>query len=186
MEDNLDKNKETEQNEETKTYTLEEVQAMLQKEGDRRVSEALKKAEKKKEEAVKEAERLAKMSEQERYEESLKKKERELEEKERKLALLENTNEASKALSQRGISIALTELVVASDADEMMKRIKLLETEFNKSVEAKVKDKLAGNSPKKGGDNKELTADSFKQLSVSEQQELFNKDPELYNKFMGI
>ena len=40
---------------ETKTYTQEEVNMLLQRESDRRVSEALKKAEKKNAEKVKEA-----------------------------------------------------------------------------------------------------------------------------------
>ena len=44
---------------ETKTYTQEEVNMLLQRESDRRVSEALKKAEKKNAEKVKEAQKLA-------------------------------------------------------------------------------------------------------------------------------
>ena len=54
-------------NTEPKTYTQEEVDALLQKETDRRVSSALKKAEIKNQEKVKEAQRLAQMNEQEKY-----------------------------------------------------------------------------------------------------------------------
>lgn len=49
-------------NTEPKTYTQEEVDALLQKEADRRVTEALKKAERKNQEKVKEAQKLAQIS----------------------------------------------------------------------------------------------------------------------------
>lgn len=44
---------------ETKTYTQEEVDALLQREGDKRVTEALKKQERKNAEKIKEAQKLA-------------------------------------------------------------------------------------------------------------------------------
>ena len=47
--------------------TIEELQALLQREGDKRVTEAMKKADKKKADAIKEAERLAAMSAEEKY-----------------------------------------------------------------------------------------------------------------------
>ena len=50
----------------TKTYTQEEVDALLQKESDRRVSQALKSAEKKNADKLKEAQRLASMSAEEK------------------------------------------------------------------------------------------------------------------------
>lgn len=183
-EDNLENKNTNENNEErTKTYTAEEVADMLQRESDRRVSEALKKAEKKNQEAIKEAERLAKMSEQERYEESLKKKEKELEEKEQKLALLENTAVASKALSDRGISVGLVDLVVAPEAEDMMANIKLLEDEFKKSVKAEVEKRLSGNNPQRNQDNGEMTREKFKTLSISEQTALINQNAD-YAKFL--
>lgn len=58
-----------------KTYTQAELDELLQKEGDRRVSEALKKAEKKNADKLKEAEKLAKMNEAEKYEYELKQRE---------------------------------------------------------------------------------------------------------------
>ena len=50
-----------------KTYTQEEVEALLQSEADRRVTAALKKAEMKNQAKIKEAEKLAQMNEQEKY-----------------------------------------------------------------------------------------------------------------------
>ena len=187
MNDNENKNLDTNenQNEETKTYTAEEVQELLQRESDRRVSEALKKAEKKKEAAIKEAEKLAKMSEQERYEANLHKWEKELKDKEEKIALMENRAEASKALADRGISIALVDLVLAADADDMMANIKKLEEEFKKSVNEEVKKKLGSNAPARSSeDSGELTKENFKKLPIHKQVELMEQNPEKYEKFL--
>ena len=45
-----------------RTYTEEEVRELLQKEGDKRVSEAMKKAERKSQAKIKEAAKLAQMN----------------------------------------------------------------------------------------------------------------------------
>ena len=62
---------------ETKTYTQEEVDALLQREGDRRVTDALKKAERKNADKVREAQKLAQMDSQQKYEYELKSKDNE-------------------------------------------------------------------------------------------------------------
>ena len=179
------KNKENEnENEETKTYTLEEVQEMLQKEGDRRVSEALKKAEKKKEAAVKEAEKLARMNEEDKYKYELEQREKAIAEKEKQLALAENRNEASKALASRGISIDLVDLVVSDDAEEMMENIKKLEEQFKSSVKTEVEKRIAGNAPKKNLENGEMTKEEFSKLSMGRQMELLEQNPDKYEKLL--
>lgn len=170
--------------EEKKTYTEEEVKELLQKEADRRVTEAMKKAEKKQAAAVKEAERLAQMNEQEKYEHQLKQREEALAEKERKMALMENKAEASKALNSRGISIVLADFVVAEDADTMMDNIKVLEEEFKKSVKAEVEKRLAGSSPQKNLGSDKMTAEEFRKLSFAKQTELINENPAIYEKFL--
>lgn len=185
MEDNTNTNIGNEnQEQEVKTYTQEEVDALLQQEADRRVSSALKKAEKKNQEKIKEAEKLAKLSEQERFQYELEQREKKIAEKEKQMALMENKAEASKALNDRGISIALADFVVAEDADTMMENIKLLEDEFKKSVKAEVEKRLAGSSPKKNlGDSKGMTKEEFMKLSFGKQTELLNMNPDLYGKF---
>ena len=83
-------NTEGQENNTPKTYTEEEVQALLQREGDRRVTEALKKAEKKNENRVREAEKLAQINEQEKYEYTLQTREQAILEKERELDFEQN------------------------------------------------------------------------------------------------
>lgn len=162
-----------------KTYTEEEVQALLQKEGDRRVTEALKKAERKQSERAREAEKLARMNAQEKYEYELEQRERALAEKERAFALERNKNIASQILADKDIDVSLADFVVAEDAETMDENIKRLAKGISKSVEKR----LAGKSPFKAPEQSEgLTREQFDKMSLNERQKLFDTDRELYNK----
>ena len=109
-----------------KMYTQEEVDKLLQSEADKRVSEALKKQEKK----LEERQRLALMNEQEKYEYELKQREEALAERERKLALAEMKNETVKILADKGLSIDFADLVVDTDAAVVQNKIAMLEKAF--------------------------------------------------------
>lgn len=162
-----------------KTYTEEEVQALLQKEGDRRVTEALKKAERKQSERAREAEKLARMNAQEKYEYELEQRERALAEKERAFALERNKNIASQILSDKDIDVSLADFVVAEDAETMDENIKKLAKGIAKSVEKR----LAGKSPIKAPEQAEgVTKEMFDKMSLADRQHLFDTDRELYNK----
>lgn len=171
------------QNEDTgsKTYSQEEVDALLQQETDRRVTAALKKQEAKNQKKVLEAKKLAAMDEQARYEYELEQREAAIAEKERELALAENKTEASKILNDRGIDLSLVDFVVAETAEDMMANIELLDKAFKKSVKAEVEKRLAGNTPKKGlAIDKTMTKEQFRKLSYNELVELKQNEPELY------
>lgn len=191
MEDNMNTNveptnEEGQQTNEKKTYTFtqEELDALIQKEGDKRVSSALKTAQKKNEAKIKEAEKLAKMSEQQRYEYELSQREQAIAEKEHQLALAENKAEASSILAEKGISPKLVDFVVADDAEVMMTNISLLEAEFKASVKAEVEKRLQTSTPKKNLPL-EMTKESFQKLSIVERTQLLHNNPELYNKLKG-
>jgi len=165
------------------TFTQEELDALLQKEGDRRVSQALKKAEQKNAQKLKESEKLAKMSAEEKYEYELQQRELAIEAKERELALAENKNVAGKILSDKGLSLDLVDFIVDEDADVMKSRIDLLDKAFKRSVKAEVEKRLGGSSPKKTDvDTTTLTKEQFNKLSLSELQQLKNENPELYQE----
>ena len=143
------------------TYTQEEVDALLQRETDRRVTQALKKQEQKTEARLKEAQKLA--------------------EKEKALALAENKTEASKILSEKGLSLQLVDFVVAEDAETMKANIDLLDTAFKQSVKAEVEKRLAGNAPKKNLPlDRTITKEEFRKMSYSDIVALKNSNPELY------
>lgn len=169
---------------ETITMTQEELNALLQKEGDKRVSQALKTAEKKNADKVREAQKLAQMSATEKYEYELQQREAAIEAKERELALAENKNEASKILAEKGLSLSLVDFVVAEDAETMNENIKLLDKAFKASVKAEVEKRLSSNSPKKNLplDNT-LTKEQFRKLSLADMQRLADENPELFNQF---
>lgn len=167
-----------------KTFTKAEVDAMLQREADRRVSEALKKQELKTSAKIKEAEKLAKMNESQKYEYELQQREQAIASKERELSLLENKNEASKILSEKGISLSLVDFVVAEDAETMNQNINILEKAFKQSVKAEVEKRLSTNTPKRNlAADDGMTKEAFKKLSLKEQQDMIESNPEM-KKFL--
>lgn len=172
---------ETVTQEENKTYTEAEVMELLQKETDRRVTEAIKKQERKTNAKIAEAQKLASMNEAEKYEYQLKQREEAIAAKERELAMLENKNEASKILSEKGISLALVDFVVAEDAETMKSNIDLLDRAFKASVKAEVEKRLGSAAPKKNpAIDKQLTKADFAKLSYSDMMELKVNDPTLF------
>lgn len=166
-----------------KTFTEEEVQELLQRETDRRVTAALKKQERKNADAVREAQKLAKMNDEDRREYEYQQRVAALEAKEKEFALLENKNEASKILAEKGLSLALVDFIVAEDADTMAQNIKTLETAFKASVKAEVEKRMGGATPKKAiPTNKTITQEEFASMSYGDMLALKQQDPELYRR----
>lgn len=191
MEDNINTNVELDnqgqQQEENKlTFTQEELDALIQKHADQRVSQAMKTAEKKQQAKIREAQKLAQMSATEKYEYELNQREQAIAEKEHQLALAENKNEASKILADKGLSVALVDFVVAEDAETMNANIQLLEGEFKKCVKAEVEKRLATSTPKKNLPLDEtITKETFNKMSVLQQAEIYRTNPDLYNRLIG-
>ena len=166
---------------ETKTYTQEEVDALLQREGDRRVTDALKKAERKNADKVREAQKLAQMDSQQKYEYELEQREKAIEEKEKALALAENKNIASQILADKGLSLSLVDFVIAEDAETMSANIRLLEKAFKDSVKREVEKRLGSSAPKKNlPPDETITKEQAKKMGIRERQQLLMNNPELY------
>lgn len=171
---------------ETKTYTQEEVNMLLQRESDRRVSEALKKAEKKNAEKVKEAQKLAQMNENEKFQYELEQREKAIAEKEKALALAENKNEASKILADKGLSLDLVDFVIAEDAETMNSNIRLLDKAFKDSVKREVEKRLGSSAPKKNlPPDETITKERAKKMTIIERQNLLTNNPNLYNQLFN-
>jgi len=172
----------TEQAEEAKTYTQDEVDKLLQAETDRRVTSALKKAEQKNAEKVREAQKLANMDASSRYEYELQQREAAIAAKEAELALAENKNACAKILADKGISLDLVNFVVAEDAEQMNENIKLLDKAFKASVKAEVEKRLGSAVPKKNLPmDTVMTKEQFSKLSLADMQRLANEQPDLFN-----
>lgn len=166
---------------ETKTYTQEEVDKMLQSEVDRRITSALKKQAKNNEAKIKEAQKLAQMNESEKFQYELEQREKAIAEKEKALALAENKNEASKILADKGLSLDLVDFVIAEDAETMNSNIRLLDKAFKDSVKREVEKRLGSSAPKKNLPVEEtITKEKAVKMGIRERQNLLNNNPELY------
>lgn len=174
-----------EQVEETtaKTYTEEEVLALLQKETDRRVSSALKTQEKKFAKQLS----LSKLDDEAREKAEKDDRIRELEEMLRDRDIANNKSELKSVLGARGLSAEFADIItITDDIEESQAKIDVLDKLFKAAVKAEVEKRLAasGGTPKgaSGSSSAELTRESFKKLPLSEQAALYKNNPELYKK----
>ena len=166
---------------ETKTYTQEEVDKMLQSEVDRRITSALKKQAKSNEAKIKEAQKLAQMNESEKFQYELEQREKAIAEKEKALALAENKNIASQILADKGLSLSLVDFVIAEDAETMNSNIRLLEKAFKDSVKREVEKRLGSSAPKKNlPPDETITKEQAKKMTIIQRQNLLNSNPDLY------
>lgn len=169
------------ENQETKTYTQEEVDKLLQQETDRRVTSALKKQQQKFDTERAEAEKLRDMDEAQKKEYEFQKRVAELEKKEKEFALTQNKLSASKVLADRGLPVQFVDYIVAEEAETMMTNI----NEFEKAWKAAITDAVnarLSTTPPKGGSSAQtgLTKEQFSKLSVAQQAEIYKTNPELY------
>lgn len=166
-----------------KTYTESEVQALLQREADRRVTNALKKQQKEFETKQAEAEKLRAMDENQRKEYEYTQKLQELEQREREFTVAQNKLEATKVLANRELPIEFVDYIVAEDADTMIENINIFERAFKAAVADAVAKKIASPAPKNGSVKQTgMTKEEFRKLSVAQQSELFRTNPELYKQ----
>ena len=166
-----------------KTYTESEVQALLQREGDRRVSSALKKQQKEFERQTAEADKLRDMDESQRKEYEYTQRLQELENKEREFAIAQNKLEATKVMANRELPIEFVDYIVAEDAETMMENITTFERLFKGAVADAVAKKIASPAPKTGSAKQTgMTKEEFRKLSVAQQTEIFRTNPELYKQ----
>lgn len=151
-----DKAKDTEEKQETKTYTQDEVDKLLQSEADKRVTEALKTAKAKWEKEYKEqlerekkeAERLSKLSAEEREKELLKQKEQELAEKERAIRMKELHLDTIEVLAEEGLPVGFAEFLIQDDAETTNENIKKFKKEWQEALSKAVDERIKGKSPK--------------------------------------
>lgn len=189
MEDNMIVNNTEEQatqvegQEQTKTFTQEEVNKMLQEEADRRVSAALKKQEHKFLSQMQEAEKLRAMNEEQKVQYQLEQREKQIANKEKEFALLQNKYEAQSIMSEKNIPLAFVDFIVAEDAETMMNNISLFEREFRAAVRMEVDKRIASPTPKAGiGAAKGITREEFSKMNIQQRSELYMQDPELYKQ----
>lgn len=166
--------------EETKTYSQEEVLALLQAETDRRVTEALKKQQRKHDKELS----LSKLDGDEREKAEKDNRIAELEEKLVQYEIEKNRSELKSVLATRGLSAEFADIIVINDDIQASQaNIDKLDKLFKDAVKSEVEKRLAGNAPKGNGSSSvEITKESAKKLSLAEMNELATKDPDKFNK----
>lgn len=163
-----------------KTYTQEEVMALLQSESDRRVSQALKKQQKEYEKKLS----LSKLDDNERAKAE---KDAEIAELREQLAAFQierNRSELKSVLSSRGLSAEFADIInISDDIEASQANIDLLDKLFKAAVKAEVEKRLAGNAPKGNSTQREatITKEDLRKMSLVELQRLKAERPEVYN-----
>lgn len=174
----------TEQATEVKTYTQEEVLALIQSESDKRVSQALKTQEKKYQKELS----LSKLDGDERAKAEKDNRIAELEEQLAQFNIERNRSELKSVLSSRGLSAEFADIITINDDIEASQaNIDKLDKLFKAAVKAEVEKRLAGNAPKGNGASaaNEITKESVKKMSLAELNALAKNNPEAYNKYFN-
>lgn len=170
--------------EETKTYTQEEVLALLQSETDKRVNQALKTQAKKYEKQLS----LSKLDGDEREKAEKDNRIAELEERLAQYEIEKNRSELKSVLSSRGLSAEFADIIVINDDIEASQaNIDKLDKLFKLAVKNEVEKRLAGNAPKGniGGASAEYTKENAKKMSLAEMNKLAKNDPDKFKALFG-
>ena len=187
MDENTNNNvveQESQEQQEQKTYTQEEVLALLQSESDKRVAQALKTQQKKFEKQLS----LSKLDDTEREKAEKDNRIAELEEQLAQFTIERNKSELKSVLSSRGLSAEFADIItITDDIEASQANIEKLDKLFKAAVRAEVERRLANNAPKgnSNGANVEITKDSAKKMTMAELNELANKNPELFSKLFS-
>lgn len=166
-----------------KTYTLEEVNALLQKEGDRRVSAALKKADAKHKRELS----LAQMDEEQRAKAEAESRIAELEAQLLEYQVEANRSEIKSVLASRGLSAEFADIIaIGEDTEANQAKIDAFDKLFKAAVKAEVEKRVAGSTPKGNGTGAvELTKDSAKKMSLADMAALAESNPEKYKQLFN-
>lgn len=181
--DNIDSTTGTENQEGVKTYTQEEVLALLQSEADKRVTAALKKQQAKFEKQLS----LSKLDANDREKAEKDDRIAELEEQLSQFQLERNRVELKNVLMSRGLSPEFADLItITDDAQQVQVNVEKLDKLFKASVKAEVEKRLAGNAPKGNGNGiAGVTKESAKKMTMAQLNELAQTNPELFNQLFN-
>lgn len=186
MEENINTSVEevsTEEATNEKTYTQEEVLKLIQSESDKRVSSALKTAEKRWQKQMS----LSQLDGEAREKAQKDNRIAELEEQLAQFTIERNRSELKSILSSRGLSAEFADIInITDDLEASQINIDKLDKLFKAAVKSEVEKRLAGNAPKGNGSaTAEITKESAKKMSMAELNKLAIEQPELFNKLFN-
>lgn len=169
--------------EEVKTYTQEEVLALLQSETDKRVNQALKTQQKKFEKQLS----LSKLDGNEREKAEKDNRIAELEEQLAQFHIERNRSELKSVLSSRGLSAEFADIIsIGDDIEAAQANIDKLDKLFKAAVRLEVEKRLGGSTPRgNGGAAPEITKEAAMKMSMAELSKLEVENPELFKKLFN-
>ena len=127
-----------------KTFTQDELNAIL----DKRLKRERDEAEKRTQAAITEAQKLAKMSADERAEHERQELQKTLAQRESEITKRELRAEAKSQLSDKGLPVELAEVLPYMDAETTNQALEAVEKVFRLAVEKGVNERLKGQAPK--------------------------------------
>ena len=158
------------QEQEQKTYTQAELDDLLQREADRRVTQALAKQKKEFDKKY----TLSQLDEKERAESEKDRRLAELEETVKNFTKVQNKNEVMKVLASRGLNAQFADIIeIGEDIEEAQQKIETLDKLFKSAVADEVKKRLAGGVPKNGNNTAALTKEDFDKMTLAQQAKLY-------------
>lgn len=166
-----------------KTYTQDEVLALLQSETDKRVQQALKTQQKKFDKQLS----LSKLDGNEREKAEKDNRIAELEEQLAAFQIERNKSELKSVLGSRGLSAEFADIIaITDDIETSQLNIDKLDKLFKAAVKAEVEKRLAGTAPKGNTVSaQEITKETAKKMSMAELNALAKDNPELFNKLFN-
>ncbi|WP_170237088.1 DUF4355 domain-containing protein [Streptococcus hyovaginalis] len=169
--------------EESKTFTQQELDDIVEARVARAVKKAQKDAEEQIQKAQSEGERLAKLSKDERLREEQAKRLSELEKREHDLAMKELSIEARSLLSEEGLPVEFLDIVMADTAESVKNNISNLRTVFDQAVEKRVDERLTQSKVRTGSTAGAMSKQDIMAISdTSERQRLISENMHLFKK----
>ena len=169
--------------------TIEELNALLQSEGDRRVASAIKKREEKLkadyeakiEQEKAEAAKLAKMTQAERERAVFEAERKAFEEERKEFARTQLLNQTMLELEKEHLPVSFAEYMMDETAEKVAAKITDFKKLWQEELQAAVDERIKSKTPKAGATQKSaITKEDFKKMSYREKVALYESNPELY------
>lgn len=178
--------------EEVKTYTQEEVDALIQSKSDQRVTQAtdtMNRKIKALERQLENQKTLSQLDEEQRAVEEQRLKYAELQEELQTYKDAARKNEAIKTFSANGLPVELVDfLKFSDDPEDDAKMVASIRDIFKKTLAQARKEWLAETSAVPqiaDAMSGKMTKEQFNKLTIAEQQAMYDSDPELVKNLIG-
>lgn len=174
-----------ESHEETKTFTQEEVDKIVQK----RVGRALRDKEAEIEKAQTEAAKLAKMNTEQKQAYALEQAQKAREEAEAKLHRYEMKSEVQKQIAEKGITTQIPDIilsmVITDKAESTEENCQSMVDFLNAFAEDIRTGVLKGSTPRKNGEQATVAKNDFDRMTYVEKAKIYEENPELFKQLLG-